>query len=301
MADLQGGGRPVLVAVDGSEPALRAVRWAAQEALRLRVALRVVTASGGSSVRHFGDPNWGPDYEEALLEIARAQVAAAADVAGETAPDVEVVPQVLEGYPVPALLDESREVQLVVLGNRGLGGFSGLLVGSVTVAVAAHAACPVVVVRGTDQDAATAQEGPVVVGVDGSPLSEAALAFAFADADAHGSALVAVHSWQDAVMDPAAAAYVNWEAIESEEHRLLTERLAGLAQKYPDVPVERVVVRDSPARVLVERSAGARLVVVGARGRGGFIGLLLGSTSQALVHHSRCPVVVVRPEQPERA
>ncbi|NMH97784.1 universal stress protein [Pseudonocardia acidicola] len=299
MSALQGR-RPVLVGVDGSEPALRAVRWAALEARRLQVPLRVVTASGDRGIRHLTRLDLGPDYREAVLEVARAQVAAATDVARKAAPGVEVTSDVLAADPVPALLEESRQARLVVLGNRGLGGFSGLLAGSVTVAVTAHATCPVVVVRGAEQDPGVAENGPVVVGVDGSPLSDAALAFAFADAEAHGSALVAVHAWQDMVVDPNVGAYLDWEAIEREENRLLAEQLAGVAQKYPDVPVDRVVVvRESPARLLVELSAGARLVVVGARGRGGFTGLLLGSTSQALVHHAQCPVAVVRPDQPE--
>jgi nucleotide-binding universal stress UspA family protein len=287
-------GRTVVVGVDGSEPGLDAVRWAAAEALRRAAPLRLVNAFGWPATPHIGDPGLGVDHREVLLETARESLAAAAAEADRAAPGVVVEQQVVVGFPVPVLVSESARAQLVVLGDRGLGGFTGLLVGSVAIALAARAACPVVVVRGSGPDAPPG--GPVVVGVDGSRLSEAALAFAVDAAATRDVPLVAVHTWRDTVLDAATAGLVDWQAVETEEQRVLAERLAPWTEKHPALEVRRVVTTDRPAAALVERSGEAQLVVVGSRGRGGFAGLLLGSVSHALVHHAGCPVAVVREE-----
>jgi nucleotide-binding universal stress UspA family protein len=177
----------------------------------------------------------------------------------------------------------------VVLGDRGLSELGGLVLGSVAVSLAARSACPVVVVRG---DRALA-DGPVVVGTDGSPVSEAALAFAFDAAVARGVDLVAVHAWSSTAIDEALESFVDWDA--SAEDAVLAERLAGWGQKYPQVTVRRAVVRDGAVQALVDASAGAQLVVVGSRGRGNAVGLLLGSVSHGVLHGAHCPVAVVRP------
>jgi nucleotide-binding universal stress UspA family protein len=197
------------------------------------------------------------------------------------------------GFAVPVLQAESTRAELVVLGDRGLGGFTGLLIGSVATGLSAHASCPVVVVRGPEPDGAVPRQEPVVVGIDGSPLSEAAVAFAFEAAARRRVPLVAVHAWRDLLVDPTLAPLVDWDAAEVDEREVLAERLAGWGGTYSDVAVRRLVVRDRPARALVDESRRAQLVVVGSRGRGGFTGLLLGSVSQALVHHAHCPVAVV--------
>ena len=159
----------------------------------------------------------------------------------------------------------------------------------------AQASCPVVVVRGSEPDGTAPPPEPVVVGVHGSPTSEAAVAFAFEEASLRRVSLVAVHVWQDRLVEAAVAPLLDWEAIESDERQVLAERLAGWSSKYPDVAVRRLVAYDRPARSLVEESGRAQLVVVGSRGRGGLHGLVLGSVSQALLHHAHCPVAVVRP------
>jgi nucleotide-binding universal stress UspA family protein len=135
-----------------------------------------------------------------------------------------------------------------------------------------------------------------MVGIDGSPISEAALAFAFEAAVARKVPLIAVHAWTDGVLEAAVAPLLDWDAIEVDEHRLLAERLAGWGEKYPDVEVRRVVARDRPAHALIEQATviAAQLVVVGSRGRGSAAGLVLGSVSHAVLHHSPCPVAVVR-------
>ncbi|MHA6793987.1 universal stress protein [Pseudonocardia bannensis] len=288
-------GRPVVVGVDGSESSKEAVRWAAQEAARRRVPLRLVNAFGWMATGHIGDPGLGADHRAVLLDAARREVATAAAAARLSARDPAVDEQVLTGYPIPVLAAESAGAGLVVLGDRGLGGFTGLLVGSVAVALAARAACPVVVVRGGD-GGTPRSEGPVVVGIDGHPVSEAALAFAYEAADARRVPLIAVHAWHDLMVEPTMAPLLDWPVIEADERLQLAERLAGWGEKFPDVAVQRRVIRDRPARALVEASRHAQLVVVGSRGRGGIAGMVLGSVSQALLHHAKCPVAVVRPD-----
>jgi nucleotide-binding universal stress UspA family protein len=287
--------RAVVAGVDGSECSLQAVRWAAAEAARRHVPLRLVAAHAWPAGGLIGDPGLGVDYRAVLRDVVLGHLAAAAADALQVAPGLEVEQVEVTGYPVPVLLGDSGSAEMVVLGDRGLGGFTGLLIGSVAVAASAHAACPVVVVRGPEPDGVTPLAEPVVVGVDGSPTSEAAVAFAFEEASLRRVPLVAVHVWRDVLVDATMAPLLDWDAIESDEREVLAERLAGWSAKYPDVPVRRSVIRDRPGHALVEESGRAQLVVVGSRGRGGFHGLLLGSVSQALLHHAHCPVAVVRP------
>ncbi len=297
--------RAVVAGVDGSECGLQAVRWAAAEALRRQLPVRLVAAHAWPSGGLVGDPGLGVDYRAVLRDVVLGHLATAAADARQVAPELEIEQVEVTGYPVPVLLGESAHAEIVVLGDRGLGGFTGLLIGSVAVEVTAHASCPVIVVRGSEPDRTGPRPEPVVVGVDGSPTSEAATAFAFEAASLRRVPLVAVHVWRDVLVDATMAPLLDWDVIDSDEREVLAERLAGWTEKYPDVPVRRLVARDRPARALVEESGRAQLVVVGSRGRGGFRGLLLGSVSQALLHHAHCPVAVVRSprgdEPPARA
>jgi nucleotide-binding universal stress UspA family protein len=289
--------RPLLVGVDGSRSATDAVRWAAAEARRRRTRLRLVEAFGWMPLDDGdGAPHVGPSYRDVLARAATERLAAAAAVAAQVAPEVEVTTDLLPGYPIACLVAESRGAGLVVVGDRGLAGVTGMRIGSVAAGLAAHAACPTVVVRGAEPGGPIPDDGPVVVGIDGSALSEAALAFAFDAASERRAPLQAVHAWRDAMIDTSVSLLIDWDAVEAEEQALLAERLAGWAAKYPDVAVERVVALDRPAHALRERSVGAQLLVVGSRGRGGFAGMLLGSVSQTLLHHAACPVVIVRPD-----
>jgi nucleotide-binding universal stress UspA family protein len=287
----QRAGRPVVAGVDGSESALRAVRWAALEAARRRAPLRLVAAvPSAPATAQFAYSGTGPDPRDVLLRQARRHLAHAAQAAADAAPGSAPAQEVLDGFPIPRLIEESRSAQLVALGDRGLGGVTGLLVGSVAFALAAQGACPVVVVRGRTE----AADGPVIIGVDGSRVSEAALAFAFESAALRRAPLLAVHVWWDLLLDPVTFPSLDWDAMAERERAELAERLAGWGEKYPDVAVERLVARDHPARVLAEQSERAQLLVVGSRGRGGVSGLVLGSVSHAVLHRSACPVAVVR-------
>jgi len=279
--------RPVVVGVDGSASAYRAVEWAAGEAHRRGVGLRLVRAFSWTTADH--PTGWVARYRNEMLDVSRRQVARAVRVAADTRSDVEAESQVAIGAPIEVLSSEARRAQLLVLGDRGLGEVAGLVLGSVAVSLAASGACPVVVVRGERAGA----DGAVVVGVDGSPVSEAALAFAFDAAAARGVDLVVVHAWSPTAIDEELASLVEWDA--SAESAVLAERLAGWGQKYPQVAVRRTVVRDGAVRALVTASAGAQLVVVGSRGRGNAAGLLLGSVSHGVLHGAHCPVAVVRP------
>lgn len=287
--------KPIVVGVDGSDSALEAVRWAAREAGRRRARLRVVGVSGWMPTGRPGGPGLGTEYRELLQRQAHDCVAAGATAAEGAAAGVEVIEEVLTGSAIPRLVAEAEHAQLVVVGHRGLGGVTGLMVGSVAVGLVAHAGCPVVVVRGDEPGGQVRQEGPVVVGVDGSPNSEAALAFAFEAAAARRAPLMAVHAWQD-VVPSAWLLLAKWPAVENAERQVLAERLAGWSEKFPQVHVQRVVTKDRPAHMLIQQSSIAQLVVVGSRGHGALVGLVLGSVGHALLHHAACPVAVVRPE-----
>ncbi len=282
---------PIVVGVDGSESAMAAVRWAAHEARTRGTWLRLVHAYEVP----VGYPDGFVDHRrlrDALAAQGATWLAEAAKAAEETVPGLRVATAARVAGPVPVLVEESTVATQVVLGTRGLGGFTGLLVGSTAVELSGRAHCPVVVVRGEPE-----RSGPVVVGVDGTPVGEAAIAHAFAAASAYGTELVAVHTWTDLLVETAfagGAAALDFSPLAETAAAELGERLAGWREKYPDVPVTRHVERDRPGAALRRHAAHARLVVVGTRGRGGFRGLLLGSTGQQLLRHAACPVAVVR-------
>lgn len=285
--------RCVVVGVDGSDEALRAVRWGAVEARRSGLPLRLVNA-----VMWVIDPELERaahgDFREALLGRARARLATAAAAASRIEPDLVVQQQVSDGYQVEVLEAESRHASMLVLGDRGLGRFEELLVGSTAVAMAAHAACPVVVVRGREIDADEAASLPVVVGVDGSSISESAVEFGYAAAAARKVPLVAVHTWADVLADPAVGPLLDWVAVERTERARLESQLARWSDSHPDVEIRYEVSREWPTRRLLQLCERAQLVVVGSRGRGEVSGMLLGSVSHTLMHKAACPVAVVR-------
>ncbi|MDM4718563.1 universal stress protein [Micromonospora sp. WMMA1363] len=285
-------GAPIVVGVDGSAAALDAVRLAAREAEYRQRSLRVVHAFIWPLTGAPLTPVPGAPVTAGLRNQAEQYVTEAVEQARKVAPDLRITGVVVDGAPTPVLVAESRGAALMVLGHRGLGGFAGLLLGSVTVQVSASAECPVLVLRGEPR-----ADGPVVVGVDGSELSTEAIGFAFDHAARREAPLVAVHAWlYPAPVGPGdiLPLVYDLDAFGAEEERTLAESIAGFAERYPQVPVRHRLVRGSPARVLVEESKAAQLVVVGARGRGALGGLLLGSVSHAILHHAHCPLVVVR-------
>lgn len=285
--------RTVVVGVDGSAAALRAVRWAVPEARRRRAVLHLVTALAWTEDRLIGLPGLRQaPYGQYLRTAAENGLAAAEAAALEADPDLPVERELVLGFPAGVLLERSQTAELLVVGDHGRGRIGSAVAGSVAISVAARSACPIVVVRGAEP--APDRALPVVVGIDGTPLSEAAIAFAFDAAAARRVPLVAVHTWLDELNDPALAELVDWQTAAVQAEELLAERLAGWGEKYPEVPVQRVVARGRAALALLDQAARAQLVVVGSRGHGEIAGLVLDSVSNALVHGAGCPVAIVR-------
>ena len=233
---------------------------------------------------------------ETLKKIDEAR-----DIALEVAPDIKIGHAVAEGSPIDMLLEMSRSSTMVVMGSRGLGGLSGMVLGSVSGAVVSHASCPVVVVREDNNVTDANKYGPVVVGVDGSEVSRRAVEYAFEEANARKAELVAVHTWIDTQVQAPGAGFAvdddHWSAVQKEKAEKLEEYLGTLREQFPNVEVRTLITRDRPVRALTEASEGAQLLVTGSHGRGGFKGMLLGSTSRALLQSAPCPMMVVRPEE----
>lgn len=289
----------IVVGVDDTEASLRAVRWAAITAGKHHALLRLVHAAGFPDL-YIGSTVPPPEaFTEELRRRKSRALRTATDVAtGMGVADVEA--RFETDPPIPFLLHASRTARMIVVGSSGRTGLVGMMVGSTTLSLVTHAHCPVVSVRGDYPEVAPDDRRPVVVGIDGSPISERAIGYAFEEASFRDVDLVAVHTWSDTDTDVFSQArmYFDWEPVHDIEQRRLAERLAGWQEKYPDVRVQRHLTKDKPRHELLEWSTKAQLLVVGSRGRGGFRGMLLGSTSQALIHHASCPVMIVRPETP---
>jgi nucleotide-binding universal stress UspA family protein len=286
--------RPVLVGIDYSPDSMAAAEYGAWEAQRRRVPLRLLHAMAPP-------PAFGPGFGAgwligAMIRDATTLLRDTTDQLRRRHPGLEIQHAVQTAGPGAALVTESTHASLVVVGARGTGGFPELLAGSVSAEVAAHAHAPVVVVRRTG-DGTVPAPGQVVVGVDGSAHADLAVGFAFEEADARGCALLAVYAWDvppQHNLGPITRRHYDHVEAQEEAERVLAEAVAGWAEKYPDVAVTRRAVHTlSPSAVLRDAATGASLVVVGSRGRGGFLGLLLGSVSRALVSHARCSVAVV--------
>jgi nucleotide-binding universal stress UspA family protein len=292
----------VVVAVDDDGSAGDAVDWAAAEAATRRCPLRVVHAARPPLPT---DP-YGivPPIDSLIAARAAAELLLvdATTRARSVASDLAVSTRLMHGSAGWTLLGEARGAQLLVVGSHGRSGLRGLLAGSVSAHVAAHASCPVVVVRpanntsaaGPAPNAAARAAARVVVGVDLTPTCTRAIGFAFQAARQRGIPLTAMHAWTP---DPPA----DLEAIsgsptmaEALARRATEKGLARWRDEYTDVPVVTELTRGDPAQALVTASRGAALVVVGSRGRGHILGTVLGSVSQTVLHHAHCPVAIVR-------
>jgi nucleotide-binding universal stress UspA family protein len=282
----------VVVGIDASEGAAEALRWAVHEAALHKHTVTALYAWGYIDRYHEGgDRTFDPDYgdEEALATLDDAVERALG--AGGTLATVER--QVVYQEPVPALVRAAEDADLLVVGARGLGGFARLLVGSVSGQCLEHAPCPVAVIRATDP---ARQDTPprVVVGVDGSESAQRALEWALDEARARGAGLDVVHAWDLPLIGNIGALAFDPTLLQDLGHEVLDEAISASEARATGVDVDRILARGSAARVLIERGRHADLVVVGARGRGGFVGLLLGSVSHRVAHDAPCPVVVLR-------
>jgi nucleotide-binding universal stress UspA family protein len=278
--------RAVVVGVDASPGGQLALRWATAEAAKRELPMEVVVAYERPVTSLTPTITRAVEAPASTKQVYEAAVAFVADRLGS-----ERVTGVFEAGRAAALLVErSAEAELLVVGSRSRSTLASVVLGSVSSAVAAHASCPVVVVRGAPTDA-----NRIVVGVDGSPESDHALAFAFEEAGLRGWSVDAIFGWQAMeAIDPAV-----WTSEKAEEdregrRRELRERVLPYEQKHPAVAVTTHVIEGQPAAVLAAASRTASLVVVGSRGRGGIAGLLLGSVSQGVLHHGHCAIAIAR-------
>jgi nucleotide-binding universal stress UspA family protein len=287
--------RAIVVGVDGSTASDAALDWAMEEAVSDDRPLHLVSAFAFSmaDTAPYAAPIW-EDLERAAQKI----VDDAAERVRAKAPMVDVTTAVRRGPASVAILEAAADAAMVVVGSRGHRPLRDALLGSTTRQVAMHASCPTVVVRDLG-DRVPASPRRIVVGTDGSPTSQDALAYAFAQADERGTELMVVRAWW---LDLSGGrqielASTTTDELEDSYRASLAAEVAGLAERYPDVVVHQVVVRDEPAAALARLSAGADLVIVGSRGRGGFRSLLLGSVSHRVLQLAESPVVVVRPRK----
>jgi nucleotide-binding universal stress UspA family protein len=286
----------VIVGVDGSEHAAAALRWAEGVAGRRGWPLAAVLAWDVldqfeiDHVQGYRVDYGRPDAEAAL----------AAYVIEALGPDraARVSSTAKAGAPAEVLVEAAGDASLLVVGGRGLGAVRKALLGSVGLYCAQWASCPVAIVRNIDP---VAVGGPrrIVVGYDGSEASRMALNWALDEARPSGAEVDVVHAWQAPLYGP--YAFAGAEAVRDDVHRsardLLDRAVEGVDAAGLPGPPEAILVEGAPTRTLLETAKGADLVVVGSRGRGGFAGLLLGSTSQQLATHLECPIVIVHPSQ----
>lgn len=287
-----GSNRAVLVGVDGSPSARVAVDWAARYAKLHGLPLRLVSVLSPPVMMAWPEAPLPEGYLNYQEQQGREALADAETTAVEAAPGIEVITELISGPVQSTMIDLSKEAAIAVVGCRGRGAVARGLLGSVSSTMVRHAKCPVAVIHDEDPLMEDPANAPVLVGIDGSPASEAATEIAFDEASRRGVDLVALHAMSDT--DVLSMPGREFAEFEQRGQEVLAERLAGYAERYPDVAVRRIVVWDKPARSLVEQAEGAQLVVVGSHGRGGFTGMLLGSVSTAIVQAVRMPVIVAR-------
>ncbi|GLX01920.1 universal stress protein [Microtetraspora sp. NBRC 16547] len=284
---------PIVVGVDGSPQSTAAVDWAADDAARRGVPLKIV---------HVREP-WANKYpfhrvegfDQSLSDYCEGVISGAAKRARERVPGLAVTAELATGMVVEKLKAESRQAAALVVGSRGMGGFAGLVLGSVGLGVAGHATCPVVVVRGPGK----AGQREIVVGFDGSEHSEAAMRYAFEEAELRGVGVRVVYAWQIPAFTPFAIGYTRaLDEVLEQSTDIARRQLAPWREKYPDVPVTQSAVCGHPIAVLSDFSRGADLLVVGSRGLGGFGSAVLGSVGHGVLHRAHCAVAVVRPGEP---
>ncbi len=271
----------VVVGVDGSGIALRAVRWATEEAQRRGAPLRIVHVT--------------PYAERGLASERRAEsiLTSARTTAEQAWPDAEISTASVAGHATPALAEAAADAQLLVVAMGGGERYEDIRLHSTALSVCTAAKCPVAVVRGVA--GVVPDDGPVVLGVENVDADAVAVTVAFADAQRHGTELVVVHGVRGTgLLRDHLIGYDGHTRRGAEALRTITEELAPWRSRHPEVPVEtRVVDLPAPGHLL-QAAMTARLVVVGTRGRNLATRIVLGSTSHTVLRNAPCPVLVVR-------
>ncbi|MGQ4597818.1 universal stress protein [Nocardia sp. R6R-6] len=278
---------------DGSAESIVAVRWAAQTAALHDAPLHIQLVMESPPASDTDDP----PRPAALLRVHEAdeaieRAAKAAEAAADVVRGIAIGTEIRTAHVATALIERSRSATMLVVGTRGLGRIRRVLLGSVSTAVARDADCPVAVVPAEAPLWDRAGTHPVIVGVDGSTAEQAAIEVAVTEASLRGVELIAVHTW--GAVEPPAAAGIDWTALRRTEEAVLATSLAGWQERYPDVVIQREVVRDRPQRRLLDRSRDGQLLVVGNRGRGVLGRLLFGSVSEALLRSVDRAIVIAR-------
>ncbi|MFD9093243.1 universal stress protein [Streptomyces collinus] len=285
---------PLVVGVDGSDSCLAALDWAVDEAARHGAALKLVYASLWLRYEA-GLPAVGPGRPTEQV-LAEHIVGSAAERAERRNPDVKVTTDIVPKDPADALVQESAQASTLVTGSRGRGEIKGLLLGSVGLAVAARARCPVIVVRG-DPAGSPGTHERILLGIgDADDTSTEAVRYAFREAEVRGCVLDVVHAWRRPAFDGHGNRTGRGGPGDTHEERaraVVDARLRTTIAERPHVRTRTATPEGHAAGILVDRSAAADLVVVGARRRTGAFGLQLGRVSHALLHHARCPVAIV--------
>ena len=283
--------RPILLAYDGSEASDDALAWAAETALVTHRPVRAVVVVEPDATRASALATLAvasPTSYRAWFEDVRLSAERRLKEAGVA----EGAAEVLDGLPVQVLIREAEHSEMVVVGSWGHGWVAGVLLGSVSQHLARHASGPVVVVR----PRAKANARRIVVGIDGSGGSAAALEFACARAELTKEQVVAVHAWRmhDLPVDRRGNVPAEVGQDITARELMLAESVAGAKAAHPDVDLVQEVVPEPPVRAMIDQSRTASLLVLGSRGLGAFEGLLLGSVTQAALHQAQCPVAVIR-------
>ena len=284
----------IVVGIDGSPESDAAVQWAAREAVirgepvTLMHVVQPVVVSGAVGTGEFRVTEWQEENARRVVD----QALVVTDIAVNQSEPQDIRTEVLHAHPVDALVDSSKDARMIVVGSHGRGALGHLLMGSISRGVVENAHCPVAVIHADHGSSVIDPTAPILLGIDGSPASEAATAWAFDEASRRGVALTALHAWSDVGVFPIFG--MDWRDYEGQGEEVLAERLAGWQERYPDVHVNRRLVCDTPAHWLSQDAQRAQLVVLGSHGRGGFGGVRLGSVSTAVTQTTTVPVVVVR-------
>lgn len=284
--------RAIIAATDGSAAALQAVEWAAQEAALRQAALRIVSVVALPPRMYQQHPEGTPDtVADVLYEVHVRALADAAELTAELEPGVARSQELLSGPPAQMLVQDAADASMLVVGSRGAGTFSALVLGSVSRYTATHAGCPVVVVR----EESMAVRRKVVVGVGDLDRADAALGFAFEEAALRRARLLAVHAWYRiplVTLTKAQRAALDQSEVPRELAARLEDMLTGWRVKYPEVQVEARVTCAHPARTLVAASTSADLVVLGRRSAEDH-GSGVNAVGHGVLGHAHGPVAIV--------